>query len=1065
MADERVAAVDGEVVESDDESEVHVNAAIADPEHPEEMMPAMHVCADELASGDLDELQAIRKVRVELEQLQEAIRQDELAPVSAGVPKKRIHALQRATQAMIDRSVAQKIEAAARSVEEAEKGSVVQNVSEFIEAYAQGTGSKPLSMYGPEMWAMCFPHLFPYGDGVFGLPRSEPLTFQQCSVMHLLREELVYQVDKEAVRDADNAFGPGIALGDSDARPASHSSCKCKHCQDSCCLYVCPEQPRWGADRDLLCCYYDSWRRMQQIRKARGHVTRAGFKERLECICRASAEKIDEAIAALGPGASVKDVLRGPEVDKDVKVALSELMVFTSEVIGSDGARAKLRHEQNGYALMFGPAGGFLTPNLADTRSPIVVHLHGAGGEEEYVVDLLSEEPAMPSRRKMLEIIAKDPVAQARFFILSMRLFCEHVLGTGPFDAWLRHNGYADNVVFPDGFAASGLGGAFGMLAALFGPIEEQARLSIHPHILLWFVHTQSEQWLRRILRKDSEEARELLRGWQEKVLAAVQSMQLDSAAVLPLLLAESPEDAEEPRNTPFSARQQQDCRMDGGEEDDVRDPGKRRPALATEDLFVDHHFQRHVASLPAGEEPMSTYLLPQTGAQVCLLPHYRLLRATTQDDLSTEEGSKAEAIEYGRRYAEDYRLNISEGQMHAHKDTCFKYVVDKGVRFAKHCRFHFCHFVTPLFPGRQDDAWDASFGRIILAAWHPSVDGEDRSTVKLFVQVLIGDKRVEREVTFARTGKDLVLPRSPGDEEPSLFPTNSAGEIIPLTPTKKLGPKVVDDPDHGKDCLVVPIRWNPLEGSSNGPAQVAIRGNVDYQSMVRTLKYGYCGMRDELRSAPLSPEEQAALDEQDDADFEAALPSKINAILDAKRRRSRGKTEAELEEQLRAARARRRATSRRGGSAARKFASQVKSLVVEGMKNSMQSMFYACDYSTKPNMTCAPLLVAVQQGIQRLEEYLRLEEEKAPQEEILAASPGKKSQPAAGDQAPRKRRPLTKLEDEARRRLIRQASAANQAIVKGNCLMVMQMLTGREALRTQPWIYASACLEAHGPY
>ena len=177
---------------------------------------------------------------------------------------------------------------------------------------------------------------------------------------------------------------------------------------------------------------------------------------------------------------------------------------------------------------------------------------------------------------------------------------------------------------------------------------------------------------------------------------------------------------------------------------------------------------------------------------------------------------------------------------------------------------------------------------------------------MKLFVRMVVGDKRVEREVTFARTGKDLVLPRSPGDEEPSLFPTNSAGESIPLKPTKQLGPKVVDDPDHGKDCLVVPIRWNPLEGSSNGPAQVAIRGNVDYQNMVRTLKYGYYAnsLRDELRSAPLSPEEQAALDEQDDADFEAALPSKVKAVLDAKRRRDRGKTDVELEDELRTARA-----------------------------------------------------------------------------------------------------------------------------------------------------------------
>jgi hypothetical protein len=232
---------------------------------------------------------------------------------------------------------------------------------------------------------------------------------------------------------------------------------------------------------------------MEQIRKARAHVLRVGFVERLERICAASAEKIDAAIQSLGPSASVKDVLRAPDFDKDVKDALSQLMVFTSDVIGSDGARARLRHEQNGYALMFGGAGGFLTPNMADVRSPLLVHIHGAGGEEEYQVNLLDEEPVMPSAREMLRIVAEDPVAQARFFTLAMRLFCEHVLGTGPFDELLRHNGGLEGAQFPDGFAASGLGGGFGMLAAMHGPIEEQARLSIHPHILLWFVHNQSE--------------------------------------------------------------------------------------------------------------------------------------------------------------------------------------------------------------------------------------------------------------------------------------------------------------------------------------------------------------------------------------------------------------------------------------------------------------------------------------------------------------------------------------------------------------------------------------------
>ena len=88
-----------------------------------------------------------------------------------------------------------------------------------------------------------------------------------------------------------------------------------------------------------------------------------------------------------------------------------------------------------------------------------MVHIHGAGGDEKYSVDLLEEEPDVPSAREMLHIIAKDPVAQARFFIISMRLFCEHVLGTGPIDALFRHNGTMDGPAFPDGFAASGLRG------------------------------------------------------------------------------------------------------------------------------------------------------------------------------------------------------------------------------------------------------------------------------------------------------------------------------------------------------------------------------------------------------------------------------------------------------------------------------------------------------------------------------------------------------------------------------------------------------------------------------
>eukprot|EP00973_Karenia_brevis_P083709 11614283-Karenia_brevis.AAC.1 len=76
-------------------------------------------------------------------------------------------------------------------------------------------------------------------------------------------------------------------------------------------------QPRWGACRELLCCYYDSWRRMEQIRRAKGHVLRTGYHERLERVCGCSADKIDAAICSVGAGASVKDVVRAENVDPD----------------------------------------------------------------------------------------------------------------------------------------------------------------------------------------------------------------------------------------------------------------------------------------------------------------------------------------------------------------------------------------------------------------------------------------------------------------------------------------------------------------------------------------------------------------------------------------------------------------------------------------------------------------------------------------------------------------------------------------------------------------------------
>ena len=143
--------------------------------------------------------------------------------------------------------------------------------------------------------------------------------------------------------------------------------------------------------------------------------------------------------------------------------------------------------------LRYGAVDGFLTPNVADTRSPLVVVLHNGcikakgggltpeGNSEKFNISLLDEEPQMPSAGRMLEILAENPVAQAKFFILSMRLFLEHVLGVMPFDEQLRANGSRNGTVYPDGCAADFFGGCFPAIQQLHGPIEEQARLACHP--------------------------------------------------------------------------------------------------------------------------------------------------------------------------------------------------------------------------------------------------------------------------------------------------------------------------------------------------------------------------------------------------------------------------------------------------------------------------------------------------------------------------------------------------------------------------------------------------------
>jgi hypothetical protein len=57
---------------------------------------------------------------------------------------------------------------------------------------------------------------------------------------------------------------------------------------------------------------------------------------------------------------------------------------------------------------------------------------------------------------------------------------------------------------------------------------------------------------------------------------------------------------------------------------------------------------------------------------------------------------------------------------------------------------------------------------------------------------------------------------------------------------------------------------------------------------------------------------------------------------------------------------------------------------LVEAAWSSIQTALYTCDYSTKPNMTCGPLLKHMEDGMRRLERQLEREENQKQLEDLV---------------------------------------------------------------------------------
>jgi hypothetical protein len=169
------------------------------------------------------------------------------------------------------------------------------------------------------------------------------------------------------------------------------------------------------------------------------------------------------------------------DVPDRVKLVIKHLLVCMSHVVGSNAHRTYLRHVNVSYTLLFGPPLVFTTPNIADTRQPMMSLLYENGSVARW--HLLEEhDPEMPAMQEMLRRVASDPVSQAVLFDEMMRLFFRHILGVD----LPRGQGYHSR---SDGIASEFGRGIFGVVQAFLAPIETQGRGGLHAHIHVWVLH------------------------------------------------------------------------------------------------------------------------------------------------------------------------------------------------------------------------------------------------------------------------------------------------------------------------------------------------------------------------------------------------------------------------------------------------------------------------------------------------------------------------------------------------------------------------------------------------
>ena len=162
------------------------------------------------------------------------------------------------------------------------------------------------------------------------------------------------------------------------------------------------------------------------------------------------------------------------DAENDCFKIIKDLDYVSSHVPGSLTSRKQMRSEAWSMMSYLGAPSWFITFAPADINHQICL----------YYADTKQEiYPKFREYDDRVRLIANNPVAGARFFKMMVELFIEHVLGVGT-----NHHG------------------VYGKTSGYYGTVEQQGRLTLHLHMLVWIRNSLTPQEIRtRIMDPNSD--------------------------------------------------------------------------------------------------------------------------------------------------------------------------------------------------------------------------------------------------------------------------------------------------------------------------------------------------------------------------------------------------------------------------------------------------------------------------------------------------------------------------------------------------------------------------------